>query len=168
MQLLNPFTTFWFWLLIFSIVGFIVSIIFYETSGQTATGNTSTPGWIWTMFIISIFLFVLSFILYWLDLRCHCYEGSGGSCGNYLKLPNEKTTDCPKQECDKKKIINYSNNMPKNKLLLQNTKSPDESYEQITNYITIDDISEDEEDDSAPPGFYPLGSLSPLTTNVQI
>ena len=75
---MNPFRKVWFWLLILSIIGFIISFILFERYGQTNTGNTSTPGWIWVIFILSIIFWIVALVLYIIDVaeigRASCRE----------------------------------------------------------------------------------------------
>jgi len=118
---MNPFTKIWFWLLILSIIGFVATIIMFETLGQT-----SDNVWTWTVFVISIILFMLAFILYASDYphtkRCEekytnhqlitspciqkmCYERREMEC-------TEKKSPCgqpPRRECKEKRKVECRN-----------------------------------------------------------
>lgn len=103
---MNPFTKIWFWLLILSIIGFVLTFIFYETMGQTTSGNNSTPGWIWIIFILSIIFFIVAFILYAIDLAAyHRRMEIAEACGELPPSPPKKKIECPKRECVEKRIV---------------------------------------------------------------
>lgn len=103
---MNPFTRIWFWLLILSIIGFVLTFIFFETMGQTSSGNNSTPGWIWIIFILSIIFFIVAFILYAIDLAAyHRRMEIAEACGELPPPPPKKKIECPKRECVEKRIV---------------------------------------------------------------
>ena len=103
---MNPFRKLWFWLLILSIIGFIISFILFEQYGQTNTGNTSTPGWIWIIFIVSFILWIIALILYIVDVAAY-HRGLeiAEACGELPPPPPKKKIECPKQECVEKKVV---------------------------------------------------------------
>ena len=57
---MNIFNKLWFWLLVLSIIGFIVTFILFETITETS----AYPPWIWIIFGISISVVLVAFILY--------------------------------------------------------------------------------------------------------
>ena len=57
-------STVWFWLVIISLIIFIIAVWQFETKGQLNTNNATTPAWIWVLFGLSIFLLILAFILF--------------------------------------------------------------------------------------------------------
>jgi len=103
MENMNPFVKIWVWLLIFSVIGFIAAFVGSEFRSQSASGEIVTPGWIWIVFIISIILFVIAFILYCLDIAAYQKRMEiAEACGELL--PKKKMT-CPKPKCTEKKFI---------------------------------------------------------------
>lgn len=105
-RVMNPFTKIWFWLLILSIIGFVLTFIFFETMGQTSSGNNSTPGWIWIIFILSIIFFIVAFILYAIDLSAyHRRMEIAEACGELPPPPPKKKIECPKRECVEKRVV---------------------------------------------------------------
>jgi hypothetical protein len=103
---MNIFTTIWFWLLIISIIGFIVTVISFETLGQTSSTSNSTPVWVWIIFAISVAFFILAFILYAIDLSAYYYDMEiAEACGELPPPPPKKKIECPKRECVEKRII---------------------------------------------------------------
>jgi len=100
---MNPFSKIWFWLLILSIIGFILSFVFFETMGETATGNTSTPSWIWIIFILSVVLFIIAFILYSIDMnKYYCCLETAKASGELPSCPETKCP-CPEMKCPEPK-----------------------------------------------------------------
>ena len=116
---MNPFTKIWFWLLVISIIGFIISLIFFEIMGQTAPDNDSTPAWIWIIFILSIIIFIIAFVLYAIDIAgYHRKMEIAEACGEVIPKIEKKKIECPKQstalsgcvpftkpECIEKKVV---------------------------------------------------------------
>lgn len=101
---MNPFTKIWFWLLVLSIIGFILSVIFFEIMGEASGGNNSTPVWIWIIFILSIIFLIVAFILYIIDLMAYNHNIEiAEACG---ELPPKKKIECPKKKCIETPIIN--------------------------------------------------------------
>lgn len=103
---MNPFRKLWFWLLILSIIGFIISFVGFERYGQTNTGNTSTPAWIWIVFILSFIFWIVALILYAVDIAAyHKRMEIAEACGELPPPPPKKKIECPKKECVEKKVI---------------------------------------------------------------
>ena len=61
---MNPIRSAWFWLLLLSLLGLLLSFIFFEIYGTLENGVWTYPGWIWGLFAVSIALFAISFILF--------------------------------------------------------------------------------------------------------
>lgn len=60
----------WFWLLLLSIIGFVIFFVLYETNATVRAGG-SAPLWIWLVFIISLIVFLLALVLYiFSGMRC--------------------------------------------------------------------------------------------------
>lgn len=59
-----PFLTVWFWLLVISIVLFIVAFVFLEIQAPNSAGNIEPAPWIWAMFGLAIGIFTVTFICY--------------------------------------------------------------------------------------------------------
>jgi len=66
--MINPFNKIWFWLLVLSIIGFFLSFIFFETSGQVSLNSNVTPTWIWILFSLSLIFFIIALFLYIIDI----------------------------------------------------------------------------------------------------
>ena len=94
---MNIFTKFWFWLLILSIIGFIIFVVLYE---QNVT-NT----FIWVLLGFAIFFFILSIILYIVDVSAYnikITESCDNSCNKPLIKSCDKSCDKPLiKSCDK-------------------------------------------------------------------
>lgn len=100
---MNPFTKVWFWFLILSIIGFIVTIILFETNWQTT--DTSWTSTTWIVFAISIVLFVFAFILFIIDISAYYRDRDiAEACGELIPCPKKKV-ECPKKCCVQKTII---------------------------------------------------------------
>jgi len=103
---MNPFRKLWFWLLILSIIGFIISFVLFERYGETNTGNASTPGWIWIVFILSFIFWIIALVLYAIDVAAyHKRMEIAEACGELPPPPPKKKIECPKKECVEKKVI---------------------------------------------------------------
>lgn len=83
----NPFSTVWFWFLLLSIIAFIVSFVYLEVQGASANGIIEPAAWIWAIFGLAIGLFVLSVILYWVDLGKHGEERTVAKPTSPSRLP---------------------------------------------------------------------------------
>lgn len=96
---MNPIATFWFWLLILSIICFILALIFYEIYGETSNLNTSTPWWVWLLFFLGLILWIVALILYALYMdKCKRELAMAIACGEYVP-PKEPVVVCTKDEC---------------------------------------------------------------------
>lgn len=121
---INPFTKIWFWLLLLSIVGFIMFFIFIETQGETAANKGTTPMWIWILFMISLGFFLLAFILYAIDLsNYHKNLEILEACGELPPPKEKKKRDCPKQKCVEKRILECTDRTPCDKLVSKTTET---------------------------------------------
>lgn len=102
---MNPFLKVWFWLLILSIIGFIITFVAFERNGQTYQGQP-TPWWVWALFVFSAILLIASLILFCID-RANYYRQLeiAEACGELPPPPPKKKIECPKKECKEKKII---------------------------------------------------------------
>lgn len=77
----------WFWLLLLSLIGLILSFIFFELYGTTVNGVWTYPDWVWILFIVSIFIFALAFILFCMaSLKKDCEPKAIPMC-NEIVLP---------------------------------------------------------------------------------
>jgi hypothetical protein len=180
---MNPFTKIWFWLLILSIIGFILSFIFFESMGQTTAGNTSTPAWIWVIFVLSIIFFVVAFILYAVDVAAyHRRMEIAEACGELPPPPPKKKIECPKKECVEKKIIECTEVKPKKDCDGSVKITTEVTKEEITKVATVNPSSEEiikvvpigptQEEAFSAASLKPLASLappsSPTTVTVQV
>jgi hypothetical protein len=105
---LNPFKKVWFWILILSIIGFIVALATFESMGQTTTGN-STPIWIWVIFGLSILFWIVALVLYSIDVAATKRRAEiAEACGELPPPPPKKKIECPKKQCVEKKVISCS------------------------------------------------------------
>ena len=110
---MNPFTKIWFWLLVLSIIGFILGLIFFETMGQTTTGVNSTPIWIWIIFILSLVFLIVAFILYAIDLADYSRKMEiAAACGELPPPPPPKKIECPRK-CVEKRVVECVERKPK-------------------------------------------------------
>lgn len=66
---MNVLTTAWFWVLILSIIFFIIAVIMFQRYGQVNTNATSTPGWVWALFALAFILLLIAFILFIMYIR---------------------------------------------------------------------------------------------------
>jgi hypothetical protein len=103
---MNPFTKIWFWLLILSIIGLILSFVFFETQATNNNGQWTVPIWVWVIFILSIVFAIISFILYCFDIAAHYKRLEiAEACGELPPPKPKKKIECPKKECVEKKVI---------------------------------------------------------------
>lgn len=103
---MNPFTKIWFWLLIFSLIGFILTAIFFETMGQTSPNNNTTPVWIWVIFILSVVFLIIALILYVIDLSNYYYQLEiATACGQVQTSCPTRQVVCPQRNCTEKRFI---------------------------------------------------------------
>lgn len=94
----------WFWLLLISIVAFIVGFILFETQGQTSSGKIVTPWWVWMVFGVALGLFIIALIMYLFDVAAyHRQREIAIACGEWV-FPEERKIECPKK-CVKKEVI---------------------------------------------------------------
>ena len=95
---IKPFMKIWFWLLILSIVGFIIYVVVYEQQKNNFDGNTM-PSWAWLMVIMSIFFLIVSFVLYRLDIAAYNKRKTLAiACGDIPAEPPKPILQCPKKE----------------------------------------------------------------------
>jgi hypothetical protein len=100
---MGVFNTWWFWLLILAIVGFIIAFTSYETLSNSwepdFNPDASTPFWIWIVFGISMLLFIISAALYWwgaiAEYKQHLLDVA---CGKVK--PQEEVLVCPPDPCN--------------------------------------------------------------------
>ena len=103
---MNPFKRIWFWLLILSIIGFIISFVLFERYGQTNTDNTSTSVWIWVILGLSFLFWIIALVLYAIDIAAyHKRMEIAEACGELPPPPPKKKIECPKKECVEKKVV---------------------------------------------------------------
>jgi len=109
---MNLFTKFWFWLLILSIIGFIIFFIGFEVSVHSNPNNVTTPAWIWVVFGISVFLFIVAAILYYISASCCVSLELVTDCGDPApkieypkKCPEKKVIECQKPRVVKKPCV---------------------------------------------------------------
>ena len=118
---MNPLMKLWFWLLIISIIGFIIAFIAFERYSITNGTSTQTPGWVWIVLIISFLFWLVSLILYALDMaNYHRKREIAEACG-LIPPPPKKTIVCPKKECVEKKVIECVTKRPCDTMLVQET-----------------------------------------------
>jgi len=109
---LKPFMKIWFWLLILSIAGFIIYALFFETQKDSFNG-TDIPSWTWLMLIMSIFLLIVSFVLYRLDIAAYTKRRALAiACGDIPAEPPKPILQCPKKEPIQKIICKQTNPLP--------------------------------------------------------
>lgn len=67
MKMDNPFLTWYFWLLVVSVIFLVLFLVFYEKYGITRTGKP-TPQWVWWLGWIALGIFIISVVMYILTL----------------------------------------------------------------------------------------------------
>ncbi len=122
---MNPLTEIWFWLLIISIIGFIISFILFETSGQIVDGKTVIPAWVWVIYFISIILLIAAFIIFCYRMHRHYQhlEMLEACYGIVPKLPAKKMAKCP-TECDDPCKVTVMTKVVEPTLILQPLEQP--------------------------------------------
>ncbi|CAH6419979.1 Hypothetical protein HVR_LOCUS1036 [uncultured virus] len=172
---MNPFTKVWFWLLILSIIGFIISLVLYERYGQTNTGNSSTPGWIWVIFILSIIFWIVALVLYIVDVAAyHRRMEIAEACGELPPPKPKKKIECPKKECVEKKIIECVEKKPcDQRSRLESSSAGLHSYDNGRVVVVKGDelalpkvvaVNPAPEEAFSAAGLKPLNSLAPMST----
>lgn len=101
---LNPVGKAWFWLLILSIIGLILVFIFFELFGQLSPNNTTTPSWIWILFIVVVIIFIIAFILFIIDIIRYYRELEIAEACGELPPPCPKKIVCPRK-CIKTEVV---------------------------------------------------------------
>jgi hypothetical protein len=98
---MNPLTEIWFWLLIISIIGFIIAFILFETYNQVVDGKIVIPGWIWVIYFVSIAILVMAFVIFCYRMYRHYQhlEMLEACYGVVPAPPIKKSVTCPVQ-CD--------------------------------------------------------------------
>jgi hypothetical protein len=108
---MNPFVKLWFWFLIVSIIGFIVSIVLFETQSTIENNQNIFPIWVWSIFIVSIIIFVIAFILFVVAIVAYYEQLEINEACGLNKCKKIKVIRCPyscpereypKIECSKK------------------------------------------------------------------
>ncbi len=137
---MNPFTKVWFWLMIISIIGIIVSAILFEQYSQITLSQTYVPAWLWVILGISLVLFIISFILYCVEVAAYYKRlAAAEECGTIVcqqtNVPsNVSSPHCPSSpkktlKCKKKlvtecvKPTNCTNIEPQSQVLIPGTIS---------------------------------------------
>jgi hypothetical protein len=102
----NPFLKVWFWVLIISIILFIVSFAMFETYGQTPiNGNSETPIWVWVMFAIAFVFWIAALVLYAIDYSSYKRKlAIAEACGELLPPPPKPKMECPKKKCTERRV----------------------------------------------------------------
>jgi hypothetical protein len=109
---IKPFMKIWFWLLILSMAGFIIYALFFETQ-KDAFNGTDIPSWTWLMLIMSIFLLIVSFVLYRFDIAAYNKRRALAiACGDIPAEPPKPVLQCPKKEPIQKIICKQTNPSP--------------------------------------------------------
>jgi len=132
----NPFKKLWFWLLILSIIGFITAFVLFERLGQTNTGNNTTPGWIWIVFLVSFILWIVALGFYVADAYAYNKKLEIDKACGLIKEKPQKIIECPKKECIEKKVVEckdtnvkyYNNNVPCNNVKYYDNIVSDNTY----------------------------------------
>ena len=103
---MNLFAQVWFWMILIAMIGLIVTIIILET--KLSDTHTDVPYWVWIIFGISVSMFLISFVVYAIELSSSMQEvPEDGECYvrevtyHPLKIVS-KQEQCPlppKQEC---------------------------------------------------------------------
>jgi hypothetical protein len=127
---IKPFMKIWFWLLILSIAGFIIYAVFFESQKDSFDGDT-VPSWTWLMLIMSIFLLIVSFVLYRLDIAAYTKRKALAiACGDIPAEPPKPVLQCPKKEpiqkiiCKQTKPLPCSNSNTEQHIYYKNTNQP--------------------------------------------
>jgi hypothetical protein len=110
---MNPAAHAWFWLLIISIIGFILTFIFFEVWGGSNTGNANIPMWLWILFIVFFVIFIIAFILYAVKVsQYHKARAIAEACGELPSPRKQSIVECPKKECVEKKVVDCATGNP--------------------------------------------------------
>ena len=64
-------STAWFWSLILSIILLMICFILVQALSDVNNGKIEVPWWTWILFGLSIFLWILALILYFIDVIIH-------------------------------------------------------------------------------------------------
>ena len=100
---MNPFKKLWFWLLLISILLFIITLIIVEVNGQYI--NTAVPWWLWLMFALALIIFALSLILYIVDVLSYRKKlAIAEACGEVPPPKPKPKMECPKKPCAVTKV----------------------------------------------------------------
>lgn len=96
MATMNPFTSVWFWLLVLSIIAFIVAFILFETTGETNTDSTTTNPWVWILIAVGFALWIIALVIFAVSMaNWHKCREIALACGE-ISPKEEKVIECPK------------------------------------------------------------------------
>jgi hypothetical protein len=172
---MNPFRKLWFWLLILSIIGFIIAFILFERYGQTNTGNTSTPGWIWVIFILAIIFWIVALVLYIIDVAAYNRRMEiAEACGQLPPPPPKKKIECPKQECVEKKVVECVEKRPCDVTTTKSVVVVPADQVAVPKVVPVDQVAVPKvitpvsEEAFSAANLKPLSSLAPPSSTVSV
>lgn len=167
---MNPLIKVWFWLLILSIIGFIISLFLFERFGQTNTRDSSTEWWIWVILILSVVIWTIALILYILDVvDYNNHMELLEACGELPPPPPKKKIECLEEKC---RVLRKCNEKPVVKTC--NDVNIITSTPQTSNVIAVNqdiqppwqEIITDQDQSFSATGLRPLNSLAPSSTRI--
>lgn len=95
----TPFGTVWFWLLILSIVLFVIAFVLFETTGETNTDAESTSIWVWILLGVGLIVWTIALIWFAISqMNYHKCREQAIACGDIVPDP-EPVIECERDKC---------------------------------------------------------------------
>lgn len=156
----------WFWLLIISIIGFIIAFVAFERYAITNNTTTQTPGWVWVILIIAFLFFIVSLILYALDMaNYHRKREIAEACG-LIPPPEKKKITCPPKECLEKKVIECVTKRPCEQVMVQQRPCDQAVEPRRSTVVSVDTSDGYTSNIAGPLPSTPLPPLQSLNTPI--
>lgn len=91
---MNPFVKLWFWLLILSIIGYLIAFSGFETVGQSMT-NQLTPIWVWIVLGLSFAASIAALVLYCIEAYREIKQRKIDIACGKIPPPQPEKIECP-------------------------------------------------------------------------
>lgn len=93
-KIMNPFVKLWFWLLIMSIIGYLIAFASFEALGE-ASSYSEIPIWIWIVFALSFIASIAALILYSVEAYREIKQRKADIACGRIPAPEPEKIACP-------------------------------------------------------------------------
>ena len=95
---MNPFTSVWFWLLVVSIILFLIGFILLESTADGSVDGTSSTPWPWILIGIGFVVWIVALIWFAVAMgNWHKCREQAIACGDIVE--EEKVIECEREKC---------------------------------------------------------------------